>query len=401
MNPSAAAEGPDAATPSADLSLAPGGPMYALLLKAQLVQPPLGFLRRRTLALTALAWLPLLALTLADGTAVSGVTIPFLYDLEAYARFLIALPILMLAEVVAHRHLAVAVAQFRKSGLVTPDLAPRFEQAVGSAVRLRNSTMAELAFLAFAFVATPLAWHYAPSLPASTWYAGVADGRVELTRAGWWFLHASVPLSQFMILRLYFRLFVWSRLLWQVSRLPLHLMPAHPDRCGGLGFLEHGVWAFMPLMLAQAVTVCGFIASRVLFDGRDVLDFRIEVAVLVVVLLVLILLPLCWFTPRLIALRQMSLDKYGALAASYVRDFDHKWIDGRAPRDESLLGSADIQSLADLAGSFDIVRSMRPAPFGTRVVVQALAVIAVPFLPLIFTVYSLPELLSGLARMLL
>jgi len=382
-------------------ALAPGGPMYNLLLKTRLVQPPLGFLRRRLIVITALAWLPLLALTLAEGTAVSGVTIPFLYDLEAYARFLIALPILLFAEVVLHRHLAEAVAQFRKNRIVSPDLVPRFEKAVGSAVRLRNSTIVELALLAIVFVAAPMAWHYAPALPASTWYASVEDGRVELTRAGWWFVHASVPLSQFMILRLYFRLFVWGRFLWQVSRLPLHLTSAHPDRSGGLGFLEQSVWAFMPLLFAQAITVSGFIASRVLFDGRNVLDFRIEVVMLVVVLLVLILLPLCWFAPRLIDTRQTALDKYGVLGSAYVREFDRKWIDRQPPRDEALLGSADIQSLADLAGSFDIVRTMRPVPFGTRVVIQALAVTAVPFLPLVFTVFSLPELLARLAQVLL
>jgi hypothetical protein len=33
------------------------------------------------------------------------------------------------------------------------------------------------------------------------------------------------------------RFFIWYRFLWQVSKIPLNLIPTHPDRAGGLGFL--------------------------------------------------------------------------------------------------------------------------------------------------------------------
>ncbi|MGY1458366.1 MULTISPECIES: hypothetical protein [unclassified Luteimonas] len=392
---------PAASIGTEDFSLVLGGPLYRLLLKMRLARPPLRLLRRRMLAIVALAWLPLLLLSIAEGSAVSGVTIPFLSDVEAYARFLVALPLLLFADVILHRRLAEVVAQFRRSQVVSADVVPRFEEAVASAVRLRDSALVEFAILAIVFVAAPLAWHYAPALPASTWYANVQAGRVDLTRAGWWFVHASVPLSQFMILRLYFRLYIWGRFLWQVSRLPLHLTPAHPDRAGGLGFLQDSVAGFVPLLLAQAITVSGFIASRVLFDGRNVLDFRIELVALAVTLLVVVLLPLSLFTMRLIETRRTALSGYGGLASSYVHEFDRKWLQGEAPRDEALLGSADIQSLADLAGSYDIVRGMRPMPFDTRVVIQVLAAIVLPFLPLVFTVFSLPELLRRLVQVLL
>src|SRR5688572_7094351 len=235
-----------------DFSLAVGGPLYRLLLKARLARPPLALLHRRLLLIPALAWLPLLALTLADGRAVGGVAIPFLHDVEAYARFLVALPVLVMAEVILHRCLGDVVAQFRLRRMVPPETAPRFSAAMDSAIRLRDSNLPEIVILAMVLVVSPLAWHYAPSLPASTWYADVANGHVALTRAGWWFVHASVPLSQFLILRLYFRILVWARLLHQVARLPMNLTPAHPDRAGGLGFLEASVWGFLPVVLAQA-----------------------------------------------------------------------------------------------------------------------------------------------------
>lgn len=384
-----------------EFSLVLGGPLYRLMLRTGLARPPLRRLRRRMLVIVALAWLPLLLLAIAEGSALSGVTIPFLSDVEAYARFLIALPVLVLADVILHRRISSVVVQFRRNMIVPDDALPQFEATVASALRLRDSVWAELAILILVFVAAPLAWHYAPALPASTWYATVEAGRVDLTRAGWWFVHASVPLTQFLVVRLYFRLYIWGRFLWQVSHLPLRLMPAHPDRSGGLGFLQDSVIGFVPLVLAQAVIASGFVASRVLFDGRSVLDFRIEAITLAVFLMVLVLLPLCLFGMRLVQTRLAALNDYGALASSYVRKFELKWLAGEPPRDETLLGSADIQSLADLGGSYEVVNSMRIVPFDTRVVIQVLAAIVVPFLPLVFTVISLPELLGRLVQVLL
>jgi hypothetical protein len=62
--------------------------------------------------------------------------------------------------------------------------------------------------------------------------------------------------------------------------------------------------------------------------------------------------------------------EYGGLAARYTREFHEKWIRGRAPADEPLVGSADIQSLADLANSYEVVRGTRAVPFGRDTIIQ-------------------------------
>jgi hypothetical protein len=63
----------------------------------------------------------------------------------------------------------------------------------------------------------------------------------------------------------YFRIFSWTRFLWQVSRIELRLLPTHPDRCGGLGFLMFVRFAFAPLLLAQGVQLAGVIAEQIFF----------------------------------------------------------------------------------------------------------------------------------------
>ena len=58
-----------------------------------------GLLRRRIVAGIALTWLPLLVLSLLDGKALGhAVRVPFLCDLDTHARFLLALPLLMVNE---------------------------------------------------------------------------------------------------------------------------------------------------------------------------------------------------------------------------------------------------------------------------------------------------------------
>lgn len=403
MRSSNAAVKSDTATPDGvdGFSLVLGGPLYQLLLKTRLARPPLELLHRRMLVIPALAWLPLLTLTLMEGNALGGVSVPFLFDIEAYARFLIAMPILILAELVVHRQLRGIVSQFRDRGIVPAASMPRFQTAVAGAMRLRNSLTAEIALLAVVFLLGPWAWRHGLALQADTWYAGVDSGGINLTNAGWWFIYVSAPMFQFLLLRWYFRLAVWWCFLWQVSRLPLELKAAHPDRAGGLGILSDSVYAFMPVLLAQSVVVSGLIASRVLTGARSALEFRGEVGVLIALLVATIIVPLLFFAPDLMAARRDGLRKYDALASAYVRDFEHKWLAGGVPAGEPLLGSADIQSLADLSGSSDVVRAMWPIPFDLRTFVQLLVVASAPFFPLVLTVIPFTELVRRVAEMVL
>jgi hypothetical protein len=64
------------------------------------------------------------------------------------------------------------------------------------------------------------------------------------------------------------------------------------------------------------------------------------------------------------------------------------------------MGSADIQSLADLDSSFEIVRSMRFAPITYRSVLGLMAASLLPIAPLLLTVMPLEELLRRLSSIL-
>jgi hypothetical protein len=385
-----------------DFSLVLGGPLFQLLRRAYLSGEALELLGRRILVIVLLAWLPLLGLSVWAGEALGGrINVPFLLDVEAQVRFLLALPLLIVAELVVHTRMRALVQQFLERQLVPEHTRPRFEAAVASALRWRNSVVAEVLLIGLVYgVGVLLVWRHYVALGTSTWYAVPAGGQVQHSLAGLWYGYVSLPLFQFLLLRWYFRLFIWARLLWQVSRLELNLVPTHPDRAGGLGFLSYIVYAFMPFLLAQGILYAGMIANRIFFLGDKLPEFTSDLVLMVAVLVFAVLGPLLVFIPQLARAKWTGLREYGVLAQRYVREFDHKWLRGGAAADELLVGSGDIQSLADLGNSFEVIRTMRLVPFTTETLVQLLVTTLAPVLPLTLTLVPLDELLRRLLGVL-
>ncbi len=388
------------ATEPYDFSLVLGGPLYQLFRRAHLSGDTLELLRRRILIIALFAWLPLLALSVLEGHAWgSGVTMPFLYDVDAHVRFLVALPLLVVAELVVHQRMRPVVRQFVERGLIADAARVKFDNVLASALRLRNSVAAEVGLIGFVYgVGVMIVWRTYTAVDVASWYGASADGRLQPSLAGWWFGCVSLPLFQFILLRWYFRLFVWARFLWQVSRLKLKLLPTHPDRCGGLGFLADVCTAFAPLLLAQGALLAGTIANQIFFAGAKLPQFKVEIIVMLAVALLAVLGPLLVFIPVLGHAKRSGLREYGSLAQRYVRDFDQKWLRGGAPAEEALVGSADIQSLADLDNSFEVVKSTRMAPFTKEAVFQLAVLTLLPLLPLMLTMISLEELLRQLLK---
>jgi hypothetical protein len=385
-----------------DFSLILGGPLFQLLRRAYLSGDALELLGRRILVISLLAWLPLLVLSVWAGQALGGnATVPFLLDIEVHVRFLVALPLLILAELVVHERMRLMVKQFLERSLVPEHSQPRFEAAVESALRWRNSVVAEVLLIGLVYgVGVLLVWRHYVALETTTWYAVQAGGQLQRSLAGLWYGYVSVPIFQFMLLRWYFRLFIWARLLWQVSRLELNLVPTHPDRAGGLGFLSNIVLAFMPLLLGQGALFAGMIANRIFFLGAKLPQFISDIILLVAVLVFAVLGPLLVFIPQLARAKRTGLREYGVLAQRYVQEFDHKWLRGGAAADEPLVGSGDIQSLADLGNSFEVIQTMRLVPFTKEALLQLLVMTLAPVLPLTLTMVPLEELLRRMLGML-
>jgi len=247
----------------------------------------------------------------------------------------------------------------------------------------------------------PVLWREVAALDVATWYADPSSGSAGLTAAGLWFVYVSVPLFQFLLLRWYFRLVVWMRFLWQVSRIPLDVSSMHADRMAGFGFLAGTAFAFVPLAMAHGALLAGVIANRVFYVGAALTDSKVEVALVVAFLLLLVFGPLTVFAQQASRAKRTALRVYGRLAQRYVTDFERTWLPGGLPAEASPLGSGDIQSLADLSNSLETVRSTRLVPITRQAVMTLVVATLLPLAPLLLTVIPAEELARRLLKLVM
>ncbi len=334
-----------------DFSLALGGPLFQLFLRARLSGPALELLIRRIIVITAITWLPLLLLTALSGDLVNGVQLPFLSALAVHTRLLVAMPLLIGAELFVHEWSRNMVRQFLDRDLIAPEDRPRFDDIVASALRLRNSVAAELGLVVLAVAGHWAAESLALNVPA--WYGARINGRWQFTPAGYWAILISL------------------------------------------------VFAFAPVLLAHTVVLSGTIGNQIWQEGAKLATFQLEIVTAILLLGLIVLLPLTFFSSQLIYAKRTAIREYGSVASSYVREFREKWIAGQNPEGERLLGTGDIQSLADLGNSFEVVRETGVVPFGKEDVLFLAAMLAAPLLLLLPMVLPLREIVDRILAMIL
>src|SRR5277367_490528 len=174
---------PDLLQQPSDFSLVLGGPVFQFFRRSHLAGDGLELLHRRLLFITLVAWLPLLFLVILGSRENAG-WLSFLHDVEVHVRLLVALPVLIAAELIVHSRLRPVVSRFVERRIVLPQDLPRFHNAIESATKLRNSIPVEIGLLLFVYTFGLWLWHGRVALETSTWYAN-PGGRWHLTPAGY------------------------------------------------------------------------------------------------------------------------------------------------------------------------------------------------------------------------
>ena len=325
---------------------------------------------------------------------------PFIQDVDVHIRFLLALPLFIMAELLVNQRLRLVVKEFQERNLIPEAEIAKFDKAISSALRLRNSVLAEVLIVIIIYViGYQLIWNQTASLDTSAWYSEPAVGKGHLSLAGIWFRYVSLPIFQFLFLRWYYRIFIWARFLFHVSRIKLNLVPTHPDNAGGLGFLTNSVYALMPLAFAHGVMLLGMISNHIFYEDAVLLDFKVEIIVVVVVVLCLMILPLFLFSSQLGEAKRKGGLEYGKLASRFVQEFEATWVRGSGPVNNSLVGN-DIQSMADLAQSYKVVENMQFVPLTRSTLIMLVVVTVIPLFPLVLTMMPLSELIKMLSGVL-
>jgi hypothetical protein len=362
-----------------------------MFTRSHLASPVPELLTRQTAISVLVCWVPLAVLPLAQGHFLSGIKLSFLRDIETHVRFLVSLPVLILAEMMVDQRIRPIMNRFVERHVVTREELPQFYAAINAAVRIHNSVIAEIALLVFVYTGGMWVWRHQIARDVASWYASSQGGQIHLTMAGDWLAFVSVPVFQFILLRWYMQFLIWFWFLLRVSRLKLHLPSLHPDRASGLAFVGASSMAFAPLLFAHSALFSGQIASGIFYNGESLVASEITILGYVVLSVGAALAPLFLFAPQLIRAKRKGVARYGNFASRYVTDFDEKWLQSIV-NDEPMLASEDIQSLADLSNSFAVVREMRSVPIATHDIFLLFVVTIAPFLPLLLTIMPLDQL---------
>jgi hypothetical protein len=370
----------------ADFSLL-GGPLYQLGRRLGLVQGTNTIL----LGLTIGVGLWLVAFVLAVMQGVSG----GLFTMEligGHARVLVVIPLFFVCESWVDPRMAAFVRTIAQSGIVPPSALSALDAEVVRTRRWKDAWWPDAVCLFAAVVLAATRWRL-QSLGETGGYDPARTALAALVG-----FYVGLTVFRFFLFRWVWKLALWCWFLWRVSRLDLHLLPSHPDRDGGLGSLQGVHEGFTPLVAAISVLEGASLAEAISMGKLAANSVYPWLALVLLVDGVLFLGPLLVFTDKLSAARTKAMGVYMGFAARYVTEFEAKWLGGGLPPSEPLLGTPDLQSLADLANAVSIVRTMRWVTIGPRLLTMVTLAALVPLAPLLLFQYPLAELAQKLFK---
>jgi hypothetical protein len=351
---------------------------------------------RVAIAAMAVGWLPPCLMTAIQSLTTGDASLhSFLTDYGVLARSLVAAPLLILGQVVAGPLLGAIVRHFREAGLVSTADVSRYCDIVRSTRRLRDSTIVEILIAIAGFVLAATFWTVpAPLLPA--WHhaaPGIASA------ASWWHQFVSLPILMLLLLSWLWRLCLWARFLWKVSRLDLLLIPSHPDGAAGLKFIGLSLEALVLPAFALSSVIAGPLANRVTQGGAQIAAFRAPVLAFAVLLQVLLAGPLLLFTGKLLSTMHQGMLAYGAMARDLGLRLEQRWV-GKPMRDDTL-DANDFSATTDLYSIVSNVYAMNIVPVSLRNLVIIVTATLLPFLPVVLLAMSPLALLKKLSGFIL
>jgi hypothetical protein len=351
---------------------------------------------RRALFFALFTWLPLVIWAALESRLLDRASgEPLLVHYGVHVRCLVAIPLLILAEGMALRIVRVIVSQFLENGLIIDSQRDRFIQIVKDITQLRDKAFPWVIVFALTLlwlIGVPDSLH-AHELSWATFDSGLGFG-------GWWFLYIVRPIFTILLLGWLWRIGLLFMLFYRISKLDLALVPAHPDRMGGLGFLEKLPKAFVLVTLAMSAVL----ASRWIHDSlyhHIALDtLKLPLLSFAILWGLIVLAPLYVFSAKMISTRKKAMRQYSALLAEHGRLIHRKWILGQKVGEQEILDSPELGPSADIETIYAAVKNMRKFPIGKSCIMPILVPIVLPMVIVASTQIPFMKILTTLFKAL-
>jgi hypothetical protein len=369
-----------------------GGPLNKLGEKLGLVRNST-ITVRLGLVLGFLTWIILMFFTLIQGELHKTLTLTFL---AGHVRFLVVIPLFFVCETWVAPRMAEFVHNILNSGLVTDSDRPVFESVIRRISKIKNFWLVECFLFLVMFVLPHFGFSSFMSgkTSSASWIFEQAGGNLTLPNMFYaWFC---LPLFRFLLVRWFWHLGLWWYFLYRLNKLKLKLIPIHSDGVGGLGYLEVVHEHFAPLAVAFSALQAASFAEEIFSGTMPFESLYYLIPIVLLLNLILFIGPLLLFSTKLWICRVNGLNEYMVMAHHYVEAFDNTWIRDRTVTGQSQLGTGDIQSLADLTNSINVIRGMRVVPSSRRLIMTYAIGVLLPFLPFVFMKLNFSDLMLKL-----
>jgi hypothetical protein len=374
-------------------SLVSGGLIYTLLRKLGFyTEGKLGFMQR-ALLFALMGWLPLLILSLFDGTF-SGEDgqLAFVNDFLLHIRLLLVVPFLIWIEKLIDPAFDGYMNSIRR--LIPVEDEKKFRDVVIRTDKLSNSWIPEILFLVIIYGLYFINWENLDLL-GSRWR--ITDSSSNINPTSIYYIFISLPLYQFLLARWLWRWIVWVFTVLKFSQLNLRIEASHADQMAGLEFLSLVPMSFCLMCLALSSIFSAIIGEEIVYHGATLVTYVYTIIIFVITIPVIIHLPLLAFIPMLFRTRARAINRFGSLIQYHNHLYQQKWMEGKMPDKESILPSMDNSSMADINGSYQqAVKGMILIPINRNSMIYIILLLLIPFTPLILTMYSFSDLISKL-----
>ena len=289
-------------------SLVAGGAFHALLERLGLLSPEQLPTQGAAIGMALLAFsLPGLAAVLQTLLDSQYSGWDYFQDGTVYARYLVAIAVMVATERMADGRIILMTQYFRDAQLLEGTERSRFATIVSRADRQASSKSAEWLILAGAFVWSMSTTRFASVIAVDNWEGIVLEGgRIGLSWAGEVSAITSNTLFLFLVLRWFWRFYIWASLLRRTASLKLQIMPLHPDRCGGLGFLAIFPGIFSGLVFALSCVIAASFHKALPYVGESSQIVWLAIAVWLVLVVLTFIGPLLVFVRPLLSLIHIS-----------------------------------------------------------------------------------------------
>ncbi len=376
-------------------SLVRGGPFYRLLKAAGLIHPQQWNLGRRTAALIAITWAPLVIITAGSNPA--GLH-SLLVDPRVYARLFVAIPALITGELMMDGYFSAVLRHIREANLLDAADETHMNQVLAQMKRLRDAYLPELIILLLAVVSIVTNMSNHGVLDTTPWLGRRVGDTFHFTVAAWYGVLVGAPLWNFLLGLSLWRWLMWAFYAFKLSGRRLKLVASHPDKRGGLSFLGLMVMAFAPTAFATSSVVASNWRHEILHHGARLADFRLAAIVLVLIIVLLAVGPLLFFVPRLTALRQKGILEYGVLGQLHSSEYHEKWIHHRSGHEADFLVAPESNTLTGFGTSYEKIVQLNPFPIDMGSLYGLAAAVAIPGLVVVLAQIPFAIVLKELVK---